>query len=213
MIGRATIFLLLLAVPLRAQGGSPRVDMTLPDRIVAGTDAPVTTMTGLLSEGHRRELLNSGFPTSIHARVELWKRGLLWFNRESVVEWDIVVEYSPATRIYHVRRVSESAIEDLGEVRTIDDAEALLSRPFRARLTPRSRGGRYFYVFAVDVSTLSYSDLEAWQAWVRGEAQPAVQGKKNPVGALQRALGSLLSRVLGGDSQSYEGRSSRFTAG
>jgi hypothetical protein len=213
MIGRATILLLFLAVPLRAQGGSPRVDMTLPDRVVAGTDVPMTTMTGLLSEGHRRELLNSGFPTSIHARVELWKKGLLWFNRESVVEWDIVVEYSPATGIYHVRRVSENTIEDLGQVRTIDDAEVLLRRPFRARLTPRSHGGRYFYVFAVDVSTLSYSDLEAWQAWVRGEAQPAVQGKKNPATAVQRGLGSLLSRVLGGETQSYERRSAVFTAG
>jgi hypothetical protein len=213
MIDRATLLCLFLAVPLRAQGGSPRVDMTLPDRVVAGADAPTTTMTGLLSEGHRRELLNSGFPTSIHARVELWKRGLLWFNRESVIEWDVVVEYSPATGIYHVRRVSENTIEDLGQVRTIDDAELLLRRPFRARLTPRSRGGRYFYVFAVEVSTLSYSDLEAWQAWVRGEAQPAVQGKKNPATAVQRGLGSLLSRVLGGETQSYERRSAVFTAG
>jgi hypothetical protein len=207
------MLLLLLAAPLRAQGGSPRVDVIIPDRVVARTDVPTTTMTGLLSEGHRRELLNSGFSTSIHARVELWKRGFLWFNRESVIEWDVVVEYSPATHLYHLRRVSENVIEDLGEARTIDEAEAILRRPFVARLSPRTRGGRYFYVFAVEVSTLSYSDLEAWQAWVRGEAQPAVQGRKNPATAVQRGLGSLLSRVLGGETQSYERRSAVFTAG
>src|SRR3954468_15328245 len=134
----SAILLLLLAVPLRAQGRSPRVDMTTPDRVVAGADVPTTTMTGLLSEGHRRELLNSGFPTSIHARMELWKRGLLWFNRESVIEWDVVVEFEPATRFYRIRRVSENTVEDLGQVRSIDDAELLLRRPFRAQLSPQA---------------------------------------------------------------------------
>ena len=112
-----------------------------------------------------------------------------------------------------MRRVVDNRVETLGEVASIEAAEQLLRRPFSVPLTPRSRGGRYFYVFTIDVSTLSLGDLEAWQRWVRGEAQPAVQGKKNPATALQRGLGSLLSRVLGGETQSYERRSDTFTAG
>ena len=65
----------------------------------------------------------------------------------------------------------------------------------------------------IEISVLSLSDLDAWQRWVKGEAAPAIQGKRNPVGAFQRGIGALLSRVLGGDTQSYETRSGVFTAG
>ena len=56
-------------------------------------------------------------------------------------------------------------------------------------------------------------DLDAWQRWVRGEATPAIRGDSSRVTALQRGLGSLMSRVLGGDRQQYEKQSGSFTAG
>jgi hypothetical protein len=210
----ALVLMLAVAPALRAQDGSPRMDIIVTDRVVARTDFPATTISGVLTEGHRRELLTSGWPTAIHGRVELWKKGFLgFFDREASFEWDVIVDYSPATKLYYLRRIVDNQTELLGEVSTVEAAEQLLRRPFNVALLPRSRGGRYFYVLNVDISTLSLSDLEAWQRWVRGEARPAVQGKKNPATALQRGLGSLLSRVLGGDTQSYERRSDTFTAG
>ena len=123
------------------------------------------------------------------------------------------VGYSPASKIYHVRRVLNDRVENLGEHKTIEAAEQVLRQPYRTALSPARRGARYFYVFAVDISTLSLSDLDAWQRWLRGEAQPAVQGKKSLPTAMQRGIGSLLSRVLGGETQSYDTRSGIFTAG
>lgn len=217
-MGRGTIALVLLlaASALRAQGGSPTLDLILPPRVVAGVDVPSTGISGILSEGHRRELLNSGWSTAIHARVELWRKGGflgLFFEPESVIEWDVVIDYAPASKLYTIRRVVDNTVEHLGDASSIEGAEQILRRPYNAALTPRRRGGRYFYVFAVDVTTLSLSDLEAWQRWVKGEAQPAIKGKRSPVGAFQRGLGSLLSRVLGGETQSYETRSGIFNAG
>ena len=210
----ALVLMLAAALPLGAQGGSPRLELHMNERVVARAENPATSISDVLTPGHRRELLTSGWPTAIHGKVELWRKGFLgFFDREADFEWDIIIEYSPATKLYHLRRVVDNQVETLGEVSSIEAAEQLLRRPFSVPLLPRSRGGRYFYVFSVDVSTLSLSDLEAWQRWVRGEAQPAVQGKKNPATALQRGLGSLLSRVLGGETQSYERRSGTFTAG
>ena len=212
--GTIALVLMLAASSLRAQDGSPRVDIMVTDRVIARADFPSTTISGVLTEGHRRDLLTSGWSTAIHARVELWKKGFLGlFDRESAIEWDVIVEYSPATKLYEVRRIVANQTEILGEVSSVEAAEQLLRQPFAASLLPRSRGGRYFYEFKVDISTLTMSDLEAWQRWVRGEARPAAQGKKNPATALQRGLGSLLSRVLGGETQSYERRSDTFTAG
>jgi hypothetical protein len=211
---RFAFALLLAASPAPGQGKSPRVDLIRPDPVVAGTSVVTTAITGVLTEGHRQDLLHGGWPTAIHARLELWRKGRFGiFDRESVFEWDVIVEYSPASKLYHVRRVVDNRVEDLGEVGSIDAAEQLVRRPFTPPLSPERRGSRYFFLFNAEVSTLSLSDREAWQRWVRGEAQPAIQGKRNPVGAFQRGLGSLLSRLLGGDSQSYETRSTPFTTG
>jgi hypothetical protein len=211
----ALALLLMLAAPqaLRAQEASPRMHLTLPGRVVARSDGPTVSMVNVLTEGHRRELLNSGWPAALHCRIELFKKGVFFFGPESVVEWDLIVEYSPATKVYHIRRVVDGRLEDLGEAKSIEEAEQIVDRPYRVPSSPRSSGGRYYYAFTTELSTLSLSDLDAWQRWVRGEAEPAVQGRKNPATALQRGMGSLLSRVLGGETQRYETRSVAFTAG
>lgn len=215
MVHRLLVPLLLLWVSVAGAqtSGAPHLELSVPARVVARVDAPTTVMSSMLLEGHRRELLNSGWPAAMHCRVELWRKGMLFFGRESVVEWDVVVEYAPATRTYIVRRYVDGRIEELGEARTIEEADRIVGRAFRVALTPRSSGRQYYYTFRVDLATLSLSDLDAWQRWVRGEAEPAVQGKKSPATAVQRGLGSLFSRVLGGETQTYERKSGVFRAG
>lgn len=217
MVRRTTALVLLLVAPsvLRGQDRSPKVDVTRPEIVLAGSGVATTTISGMLTEGHRKDMIHGGWPTAIHGRLELYRRGGLFgtFGLESTFEWDVIVEYSPSSKTYHLRRIVDNRPEELGEVNTIEAAEELLRKPFSPPLSPDRRGSRYFYLFNAEVTTLSLSDLEAWQRWLKGEAEPAVRGKRNPVGAFQRGLGSLLSRVLGGDSQSYERRSSVFTAG
>jgi hypothetical protein len=215
-MGRWSLLLILLLAapaPLGAQDGSPRLQLSMPASIVAGVDAPTVSLADVLAEGNRRELLSAGWPTVLHCRVELWKRDLIFFQRESVVDWDLTVEYVPATRLYHVRRQQEGKFDDLGQFPTVEEAEQIVDRPYRVPLMPKSSAARYYYAFSLDLSTLSGTDLEAWQRWVRGDAGPAVKGKASVLTALQRGVGSLLSRVLGGETQHYERRSGTFIAG
>ena len=205
------ILMLLAARPLRAQDGSPRLDLSTPAVITAHVDAPTVSMREVLAEGHRRELLNAGWPTVLHCRVELWKRGLFFYDLESSVAWDLIVEFVPATKVYRVQRQQDGKLQSLGQFTTIDEAEQVIDRPWRVPNSPTSKGARYYYVFSLDLQTLSGSDLDAWQRWVRGDAEPAIRGKASPVTALRRGLGSLLSRVLGGETQHYEKRAA-FTA-
>src|SRR3954463_14083756 len=123
------VLTLCAAMPLRAQGGSPRLELSLSGPVTAGTDAPTVTLRDVLSEGHRRELLNAGWPTVLHCRVELWKRGFLFYDIESSpVSWDVIVEYVPATRLYRVQRQQDGKLDRLGQFSTIEEAEQVIDQ-------------------------------------------------------------------------------------
>jgi hypothetical protein len=214
---KSLAIILLLAAPaaLRAQDRSPRLDLQLPPKMTARIDAPTATVQHVLAESHLREILKAGWPAKLHCRVELWRKGkFFWssFDVDSLIEWDVIIEYLPATHNYQIRRQQDGKLADLGAVSAIEDAEEIIDRPYRVPLTPRLSGSRYFYRFTGDLSALSVSDLDAWQRWVRGDAEPAVRGKGNVISAIQHGLGSLLSRALGGETQHYEVRRP-FTAG
>ena len=72
--------------------------------------------------------------------------------------------------------------------------------------------GLFIGLVVVDIEALSVSDLDELERWLRGELRPAVRGKRAPIPAIQRGLGTLLSRVLGGERRQYEAKSSTFTA-
>src|SRR6266850_1084787 len=140
---------LLLAAPasLRAQDKSPRLELSMPAQIVAGVDAPTVSLANALAEGHRRELLAAGWPTVLHCRVELYKRSLIFFSPEASVEWDLTVEYIPATRQYHITRQQEGKLDDLGQFATIEEAEQAVDRPYHIPVSPKASGKRYYYEF------------------------------------------------------------------
>jgi hypothetical protein len=60
------------------------------------------------------------------------------------------------------------------------------------------------------VRTLSVSDLDEVNAWLRGELRPAVSGERNPGTAISRGIRSLTTRLLGGEKREYVARSATF---
>src|SRR5438128_884603 len=77
----------------RAQKG-PQLTVSVPPGMTAKSDLPTVAFGNVLMEGHLRELLTAGWPTVLHCRLELWKKGLIAYSQESALEWDYIIEYS-----------------------------------------------------------------------------------------------------------------------
>jgi hypothetical protein len=209
-LGVATL-LLILAVPAAAQRGPQLEVAPLPAKSPpAGASVRASR---LLADRDMRELLLNGFPAALRFRLELWRVGGLFDDIESVTRWEMLVRYDPYAKQYLVvRRQGSGALEDFGGFPSLEAAQAIVERPFPVALRPRRAGSRYYYNIVLDVETLSVSDLDELQRWLSGDLQPAVRGKRAPLGALRRGFGTLLSRVLGGEKRHYEARSGTFRA-
>lgn len=198
----------LFALPLAAQ--STRLNVLLPAPALRAREAPYVQSVGVLADARARELLQSGFPARLRFRLELWaRRG--WFDRvASSTEWDVIVRFSPLDASYTAARLVGDRVTPLGTFRRIEDVEEALAAPFQPPLSaPRGRG-RYYYTASLDVQILSASDLDEVERWLRGELRPAVRGERNPGTALGRGVGTLMTRLLGGASRRYEGRTGTF---
>ena len=203
-------FFLILANPAAAQRGAQlEVSVLGANSPPAGASVRAARM---LQDATTRELLVSGFPAALRFRLELWRVGGMFDDLESSTGWQVLVRYDPYTKLYSVYRRDARVTEDIGSMSTLERAEAELERAFSVGLRPTRSGARYYYNVVVDVETLSVSDLDELNRWLKGELQPAVRGKRAPLSALRRGFGTLLSRVLGGDSRHYEARSGTFTA-
>ena len=201
--------LLLAAPPGAAPLGAQRPGVAIAlQPSPAQADGPVVRTVNVLDR-HTRDLLGSGFPVRLHYRVELWTTGG-WFNDlERGTEWDVVLRFDPLAKSYRLARILGDSAMPLGQFPDLAGATAALERPVLVPLGPR-RGERQYYTVTLEIETLSLSDLDEVERWLRGELRPAVRGKRNPGTALTRGVRTLLVRLLGGEKAEYEARSETF---
>ena len=200
---------LLWAAPLVAQ--RDRVQLNV--EVVAGSPsvggASIAT-ENLLGDAKTQELLRNGFPARIHYRLELWRKGGgFGDDRKGTAEWDVDVAYDPTAQLYNVvRRTADNRLhENFGGFPSLATAETQIGRAFRVGLAPE-RSGKYYYNLVIDIQTLTVSDLDALEQWLRGPSAPT---HSNPLKAIRGGVGTLLSRLLGGDKRHYEQRSGVFS--
>lgn len=204
----AAVGMMLVAIEAGAQ--KPQLQIVLPDRTELATEPPSVRSLSLLSDGAMRNLLVNGFPARLHYRLERWTTGGWFDDIKAAAEWDVVVKYDALGKQYHVfRAVSNRAVE-LGKYPTIADAEEMVNTAFRAPISPAKRGQRTYYNLVLDIETLSLTELDEVEQWLRGEVKPAVRGKKNPGTAVSRGVRTLFVRLLGGEKRRYEARSGTF---
>ncbi len=187
--------------PLQAQG-PPRVD------IISSTSpsAPTVAIRDVLGAKPFEELLRNGFPTRLHVRAELWTSGR-WFDELFARdEWDLTVSYDLIERTFDVARRTQDRLTSLGSYSNFTDARTASELAFVPTLPTPSRGRRGYIAVQVDVQTVSISDIDEMRRWLRGEVQPAVQGKRNPGSALGSGLRTLVTRMLGGEVRHLEQR-------
>lgn len=210
-LARLALSAALVAAPLAAQRG-PHVEITLPTASRLTAEGPLVRARGVLSDARMRELLRSGFPARLHFRAELWSSEP-WFDQlHRVAEWDVLVEWRGVEQTYEVTQFIAGRELSLGAFARIEDAEAAVERPLRVPIAAPASNRRFYYVAALDVETLSMTDLDEVSRWLRGEVRPAFRGQRNPGTALTRGLRSLTTRLLGGERRGYSARSATFRA-
>jgi hypothetical protein len=129
---------------------------------------------------------------------------------KATFDWDVIVKYDVLGKKYQVVRVVNKKVESLGEFPAADEAENAAEGPYRPAISLPQKGQRGYYNLLLDVETLSLSDLDEVERWLRGELKPAVSGKKNPGTALGRGVRTLVVRLLGGEKRHYEARTGKF---
>ncbi|MEP6999058.1 MAG: hypothetical protein ABI969_01175 [bacterium] len=204
--GRAFALLLgvslLVASPLAAQR-RPTLDVTPP---VSGASGATVVAANLFAEANIRDLVRSGFPASLHFRLELWRSGGFFDDLEGRLEWDLIVQYDPSAQRYRVVRRQAGQHEDLGSFATLSTAQTVLERPSRTTLNPDQAGARYYYTLAMDIEALSVSDLDQLERWLRGARSGTAAS------AVGNGVRTLMLRMLGGEKRHYTARSVAFIA-
>ena len=207
----------LLALPSAGSAqrdAGPRVEIELPAETALASEGPMVRAREMLSEGRVREALRNGFPVRLHFRVELWSTEG-WFNSlAGRTEWEIVARREGLEESYLIHRLHPDGRRVThGPFASVAEAEVEVARGLRAPLHPTRRSSRYYYNVVCEVETLSVSDLDELERWLRGEAAPVVRGERNPGTALTRGLRTLFVRLLGGDGNRYEARTLTFFVG
>jgi len=204
--GRALALLLglsfLVASPLAAQR-RPTLGIAPP---ASGGIGATVSATNLFAEPNIRDLVRSGFPASLHFRLELWRAGGLFDDLEGRFDWDLIVQYDPTAQRYRVVRRQAGQHEDLGSFATLATAQTVLERPSRTTLNPERDGVRYYYTIAMDIEALSVSDLDQLERWLRGAKSGTAAS------AVGNGLRTLMLRMLGGERHHYTARSEVFIA-
>jgi len=200
----------MMLVAIEAGAQKPQLQIVLPDRAELATEPPSVRSVSLLSDEAMRNLLVNGFPARLHYRMERWTTGGWFDDIKAAVEWDVVVKYDALGKQYHVFRAVANRAVELGRYSTLSDAEEMVNTAFRAPISPAKRGQRTYYNLVLDIETLSLTELDEVEQWLRGEVKPAVRGKKNPGTAVSRGVRTLFVRLLGGEKRRYEARSGAF---
>ena len=200
--------LVALARPLAAQ--QARLEILAPPGNAWAEEPPSVTSSGLLADATMRDLLSNGFPARLHYRLERWQSGRWFDDLKAAFEWDVVMKYDVLGKTYQVVRLVNNKPQSLGEYADVSEAESAVEGPYKTAISLPAKGARGYYNLLLDVETLSLSDLDEVNRWLRGELKPAVSGKKNPGTAIGRGVRTLIVRLLGGEKRHYEARTGTF---
>ncbi|MHB0963651.1 MAG: hypothetical protein ACYC5V_10640 [Gemmatimonadaceae bacterium] len=188
----------------------PSLSITPPAIGEVNHTGPVVVASHMLSGRKLQELLASGFPARLHFVVELWSVGGWVNDLERFTEWDVVVRWLAVERVYEVIQIVGARPFSLGRFAQLGDAASAVARPTRAPIVASAASRRMYYQATLTVETLSLSDLDEVERWLRGELRPAVRGERNPGTVLGRGLKTLASRLLGGERREYVARTGVF---
>jgi len=187
---------------------APRLAIELNRNAAGELLPPLVRALHLMDDGIFDAALHNGFPVRYHFRLELWKDQRVFDKLERDVAWDALARLDPLTGEY-------SLIRSGGTEETFTTVEAMgqaLSTAFTVDLLPEasSRGHRYYYVASLEIESLSLSELEEVERWLRGDLGRAIQHRGDVGDALGRGARRLLIRFSGLPRRKLEARTDTF---
>jgi hypothetical protein len=163
--------------------------------------------SGLLSDGAFLGALRSGFPVRLAYRLELYRDKRLVDRHEGEVSWEAVVILDPVSETFELLRSTGAAERH----RTEAGLAAALAIPYTVPLfPPAARTGRWYYLATLDVESLSISELEEVERWLRGDLQRAIRERGDLGDAFSRGARTALIRLSGLPHRRLEARTARF---
>ncbi len=208
--GAALVALCGVAFAARAQEPAPTSPPSLSVELVRDSAGVLRTprvrAIAVLDDGVFDAPLRNGFPIQLHFRLDLYRDATLFDRLERSASWDAVVRLDPLDQRFDLVRTG-------GTVERLEDVTALrraLSVPFDVDVLPAGRG-RFYYAASLEIESLSLTELEEVERWLRGELEPAVRRGRDLGDALGRGARRLLIRFSGLPRRRLEARSEAFT--
>lgn len=187
-----------------AQSGSSRVPLAITLR--PDGKQPAIHVGPVLEDAALEHAVRSGLPLRLHFRVELWKDR--WIDAlQGSESWIAILAYDPLAREYLLRAQTDSG--PARRFKTYAGAAEAAERAYVPAIGPHSPG-RYYYRATLRIETLSLSDLDELEHWLKGELGPAVSGNTSLPHALTDGLKRALIRVLGLPARAYNARTGTF---
>lgn len=172
------------------------------------THLGVLRLSEALADRELEDAVRSGLPIRVRFRVELWKDAFL-DEQIGAEEWTVVLTFDALSELYIVR--TRAAPGTAKVFTNYKDARGVIEGQYNLTLRP-GRQGRFYYTGSVDIETLSLSDLDELERWLKGELQPAVTGDRSIPGAIGQGARRLFMRVLSLPERRFEARSDKFRA-
>lgn len=192
----AAVALFAVAAPIDAQDPLVLDDRRPVPRVIVGN---------ILEDDALENAVRSGLPLRMRFRLELWRDQVI----DELVDqfaWGAVVAYEPIERQFLAGLLPGDSLAGYPSWET---ARRVLEQPYTPAIgTPGP--GRYYYIGELEIETLSLSDLDELERWLRGELEPAVRGRRSVRAAIGTGLKRFLIRILGLPARRYEVRSEPF---
>jgi len=162
----------------------------------------------LMADGIFAGALRQGFPARFTMRVGLWRDGRFLDREERSATWENVVLLDPVLGVYQLVR-STGSVERFNTLARLEEALAI---PVAVELTPDQPDARYYLVASLEMATLSVSEVEEIERWLRGDLGRAVTERGDVGNALSRGARLALVRLSGLPSRRLETRTPTVAA-
>lgn len=206
IVGAVALLAWLLAGLVRPVQAQDTTQVAIEVTLAGGDRDPVVWTRRLLEDTPWLSALREGLPVRLQYRLEAWRSRDGWLDEvERTVEWTLVVRHEPLQDQFAVTRLGPGRFSQTRRVGTAGAlAELLGTQGYQFRIGPRA-AGRYYYTAALDVTTLSDSDLDRFERLLRGELQE--DGNRGSI--VDRARRAIL-RLAGLPTLNVAGRSEMF---